>query len=48
MKIKTNFDKEKGLFVFPVLAIVYDNKEKELLIVFMVAYWAFGVSFIFK
>lgn len=48
MKIKTNFDKDKEIFAFPVLAIAYNNKEKELVIVFMFAYWAFGLSFIFK
>ena len=48
MKIETNFDKEKGLFAFPVIAIAYKHKEKELSFVFMVACWAFGLSFIFK
>lgn len=48
MKVETNFDKEKGIFAFPVLAIAYNNKEKELVIVFMFACWAFGLSFIFK
>lgn len=48
MKVEINFDKEKGLFAFPVLAIAYNNKEKELAIVFMVACWAFGISFVFK
>ena len=48
MKVVTNFDKEKGLFALPVLAIAYNHKEKELAIVLMFACWAFGVSFIFK
>lgn len=36
MKIRTNYDKEKGLFAFPVLAIAYGYEEKELTIVFYV------------
>ena len=48
MKIETNFDREKGLFALPVLAIGYKHKEKELAIVFMFACWAFSIGFIFK
>lgn len=48
MKVETNFDRNKGLFALPVIAIAYNHKEKELAIVFMVACWAFGLSFIFK
>lgn len=48
MKVETNFDKEKGLFAFPVIAIGYKHKEKELSFVFMFACWAFSIEFIFK
>lgn len=48
MKIETNFDKEKGLFVLPVIAIGYRHKEKELDIVFIFACWEFSIEFIFK
>ena len=48
MKVKTDFDKEKGLFAFPVIAIGYRHKEKELSFVFMFACWAFSIEFIFK
>lgn len=47
MKIETNFDKEKGLFALPVVAISY-HKEKKLAIVFMIACWAFSIEFDFK
>ena len=48
MKIRTNYDKEKGLFVLPVIAIGYKHEDKELTIVFMFACWAFGLEFDFK
>lgn len=48
MKVGTNFDKEKGLFAFPVIAIAYGDKEKELSFVFMFACWAFSIEFDFK
>lgn len=48
MKVNTNFDKEKGIFVFPLIAIGYRHKDRELSFVFMFACWAFGLSFIFK
>lgn len=47
MKIETNFDKEKGLFTFPVIAIGYRYKEKELGIVFMFACWSFTIKICF-
>lgn len=48
MKVETNFDKEKGLFALPVVAIGYKHKDRTLSFVFMFACWAFDVSFIFK
>lgn len=48
MKIRTNYDKEKGLFVLPFIAIGYEYKEKELTFVFMFACWAFSIKFEFK
>ena len=30
MKIKTNFDKETGVFILPVLAIGYQHEDREL------------------
>ena len=48
MKIETNFDREKGLFVFPVIAIGYKHKDSELSIVFMFACWVFSIEFCFK
>lgn len=48
MKVETNFDKEKGLFALPVIAIGYKHKDRTLSFVFMFAYWTFDVSFIFK
>lgn len=48
MKIETNFDKEKGLFAFPVIIIGYKYKEKGLSFVFMFACWAFSIEFAFK
>ena len=48
MKVETNFDKEKGMFAFPVLAIGYKYKKKELSFVFMFACWAFSIKFDFK
>lgn len=48
MKVRTNFDREKGLFALPVIAIAYNHKEKELAIVFVFACWAFSIVFAFK
>lgn len=48
MKVRTNFDREKGMFALPVIAIAYNHKEKELAIVFMIACWAFSIGFCFK
>ena len=48
MKVETNFDKEKGLFAFPVIAIGYKHKERELSFVFMFACWSFAIVFSFK
>lgn len=48
MKIETNFDKEKGLFVLPVIAIGYNHKHKALSFVFMFACWSFSIEFVFK
>ena len=48
MKVETNFDKEKGIFVLPVIAIGYKHKEKQLSFVFMFACWAFSIEFDFK
>ena len=48
MKIKTSFDKEKGLFVFPNIAIGYKYENRELTFVFMFACWAFSIAFSFK
>ena len=48
MKIETNFDKEKGLFALPVVAIAYRHEDRELAIVFMFVCWAFSITFAFK
>lgn len=48
MKIETNFDKEKGLFVLPVVVIGYKHKDIALSFVFMFACWAFSIEFAFK
>lgn len=48
MKVETDFYKEKGLFAFPVIAIGYRYKEKELYFVFMFACWEFSIEFAFK
>lgn len=48
MKVETNFDKEKGVFAFPVIAIGYNTKLHSLAIVFMFACWAFSIEFNFK
>ena len=48
MKIETDFDKEKGLFVLPIIGIGYNHKHKELSIIFMFACWAFSIGFEFK
>ena len=37
MKIETNFDKEKGIFVLPVIAIGYKYEDRTLSFVFMFA-----------
>ena len=48
MKVETNFDREKGLFVFPIIIIGYRHKDKELAFVFMFACWTFSIGFCFK
>lgn len=48
MKIGTDFEKEKGLFMFPIIAIGYRHKDRELAFVFMFACWAFSIVFTFK
>lgn len=48
MKVKTNFYKEKGMFVLPVIAIGYKHKDRTLSFVFMFACWAFSIEFAFK
>lgn len=48
MKIETNFDKEKGLFALPIIAIAYRHEDRELAFVFMFAHWAFSIAFCFK
>ena len=48
MKVQTNFDKEKGLFALPVIAIAYNHNQKALAFVFMFACWAFSIEFDFK
>lgn len=47
MKIRTNFNKEKGTFILPVFIIAYSHKDKELAFGFMFACWIFsmGISF---
>lgn len=48
MKIKTDLDTEKGLFILPNIAIGYRHKDKALVFVFMFACWAFSIEFAFK
>ena len=48
MKITTDFNKEKGLFMFPIIAIGYKHEDKELAFVFMFACWSFSIEFVFK
>ena len=48
MKVNTDFDKEKGIFVLPIIVIGYRHKNKELSFVFMFACWAFSIEFCFK
>ena len=48
MKVRTNFDREKGLFAFPIITIGYRYKDRELYFVFMFACWAFSIGFYFK
>lgn len=47
MKIKTDFDEEKGLFVLPIIAIGYAIKKKELNFVFIFAHWSFTIEICF-
>ena len=48
MKIKTDYDKEKGLFILPVFAIGYQHEDRELYFVFIFACWMFSIEFTFK
>lgn len=48
MKITTDFEKEKGLFMFPIIAIGYKHEDRELAFVFAFAYWTFSIEFAFK
>lgn len=47
MKIETNFEKEKGLFILPVLVIGYQHEDRELAFVFMFACWSFVIDIYF-
>lgn len=48
MKVETNFDREKGLFVLPIIGIGYTHKNRRLSFLFMFACWAFSIEFCFK
>lgn len=48
MKITTNFDKEKGIFILPNIIIGYTHEYRELTFGFIFAYWAFTIVFAFK
>lgn len=48
MKIKSNFYKENGIFVLPVIAIGYHTKEHSFVIVFIFICWGFSIEFDFK
>lgn len=48
MKIETNLDTEKGLFMLPNIATAYRCEDKALVFVFMFACWAFSIEFAFK
>lgn len=48
MKVKTNFDKEKGMIALPTIAIGYHTKEHSFVIVFIFICWAFSIEFDFK
>ena len=48
MKIKTNFEKEEGIFILPNIVIGYKHEDKELTFVFMFACWSFSIAFVFK
>ena len=47
MKIETDFDKEEGLFIFPIIAIAYRHEDRALAFIFMFACWLFSVAFCF-
>lgn len=48
MKIRTQFDEEKGTFILLVFAIGYKHKDRELAFIFMFACWSFLIEFDFK
>lgn len=48
MKIKTNFEKEKGMITLPTIAIGYHTKQYRFAIVLMFICWAFSIEFVFK
>ena len=48
MKIETDFDKEEGIFILPVIAIGYKHEDKALAFIFMFACWSFSIEFVFK
>lgn len=48
MKVETNFYKEKGVFTLPVIVITYSYEDRELVIDFVFACWAFSIIFAFK
>ena len=48
MKIRTDFAKDKGIFIFPVIAIDYRHKDIELAFVFLFACWSFTIDIYFK
>ena len=48
MKIKTDFDKEKGMIALPTVAIGYHTKRHSFEIVLIFLCWAFSIEFVFK
>ena len=48
MKIKTDFDKEKGMIALPAVAIGYHTKRYSFAIVLIFLCWAFSIEFVFK